>query len=359
MMIRPSFLTLILAGYLSNIFATSKLTESSIQYLGRFDNSLNRQSEWPGSKIIFNVQAIETKVTITVSPALTTSNQHYYIGIEVNCQYYNRYEINSSNNKFQIILDTIPNQFYNIGIVKITEALQGDASGRMAIDNLDISGGNLQTLSSASTCYDHPYKLLVIGDSITAAYGVDGANEYCHYSASTQNIFESYATLVARDVDASVHTIAWSGKGVVRNYGDVNPTSVDPMPIFYNRTLATDSSIYWSPMDYVPDITLVALGTNDYSTQPNPSDEDFQNGYINFVNQIKADYPSTKIVLVCEPFAAGNQCTNIEQVSKKTNSVYIYVPFSTIVSYGCDYHPSAESMVNIANVVTPIVKGLL
>ncbi len=29
----------------------------------------------------------------------------------------------------------------------------------------------------------------------------------------------------------------WSGKGVVRNYGDVNQMSVDPLPSLYNRTL--------------------------------------------------------------------------------------------------------------------------
>ena len=106
--------------------------------------------------------------------------------------------------------------------------------------------------------------------------GVEGVYP-CTFSASTENILYSYATLVAAAVDAELHTIAWSGKGVVRNYGDLNPTSPDPMPIYYNRTLgiSKEQSMVWNPAQYIPDIVIVTLGSNDYSTTPHPSDEDF------------------------------------------------------------------------------------
>jgi lysophospholipase L1-like esterase len=352
------FVVFLLTSFLFSFVFGHLPDDSTIRYYGRFDNSIDRQTEWPGSKIIMTVQATGSTVTLTLSP-LVTSTTHYFIGIELNCLYYNRYEISNTTSKFQVTLDNlIPETIYEIGIVKISEAHNGDSVGTMAFDDLDMIGGNLLS-SNPSTCYKENYKLLVVGDSITAAYGVDGADATCHYTASTQNILESYATLVAQSIDASVHTIAWSGKGVVRNYGDVNPTSTEPMPIYYNRTLATDSTLYWNPRNYIPDIAIIALGANDYSTEPNPSDEDFQTGLTNLVNQIKTDYPSAKIVLMCEPGPSGNQCVNIEAVSTKTASVYVRIPNDAVVSYGCDYHPSVESQVNIANIVIPVVKSLL
>jgi lysophospholipase L1-like esterase len=348
----------LLASFLFGLVSGHLPDDSKIRYFGRFDQSVDRQTEWPGSKLIMTVQAMESTVSLTLSP-LVSSTTHYFVGIELNCLYSNRYEISNTTSKFQVTLDNLnPGTVYEIGVVKISEAHNGDSIGTMAFNGLDIVGGNLLP-STPSTCYKEMFKLLVVGDSITAAYGVDGTDEYCHYTASTQNILESYATLVAQSIDASVHTIAWSGKGVVRNYGDSNPTSTEPMPIYYNRTLATDSTLYWNPSNYIPDIAIIALGANDYSTQPNPSDSDFQTGLTNLVNQIKSDYPSAKIVLMCEPGPSGNQCANIEAVSMKTASTYVRIPNDAIVSYGCDYHPSVESQVNIANIVIPVVKSLL
>ena len=73
--------------------------------------------------------------------------------------------------------------------------------------------------------------------------------------------------------------IQWSGKGVVRNYGDVNRSSTDPMPTYYNRTLGTQPLPYWDPKQFQHDLVIVALGANDYSTEPHPLDEDFLAGY--------------------------------------------------------------------------------
>lgn len=333
--------------------------DSSIRYYGRFDDSIDRQASWPGSKIIISFQPMETSITFNLSP-MVTSTTHYFLGVELNCVYDNRYEISNVTTSLQITFhDLIPHTSYEMSLVKLSEASNGDSIGTMRFNNLEILGGELFSSKSSLLCSQDKYKLLFIGDSITAAYGVDGVDETCHYTASTQNILESYATLVGQSIDASVHTIAWSGKGVVRNYGDSHPTSTDPMPIYYNRTLATDSTLYWNPTNYIPDLAMIALGANDYSTEPNPSDEDFQTGLTNLVNQIKIDYPSAKIVLMCEPGSSGNQCANIEVVSTKTNSVYVPIPDDAVVSYGCDYHPSVQSQVNIANIVIPVVKSLL
>ena len=170
------------------------------------------------------------------------------------------------------MIPTNAGNIYEISLIKLTEA----SLGAMSFGDFAITNGKMISFDDVKSCHSREYRLLFIGDSITAGYGVEGVYP-CTFSASTENILYSYATLVAAAVDAELHTIAWSGKGVVRNYGDLNPTSPDPMPIYYNRTLgiSNEQSMVWNPAQYIPDIVIVTLGSNDYSTTPHPSDEDF------------------------------------------------------------------------------------
>ena len=77
------------------------------------------------------------------------------------------------------------------------------------------------------------------------------------------------------------------------------------MPIYYNRTIATDAQSFWDPRKYTPDLVYVMLGSNDYSTNPTPSDEQFINGLISFLDQIHLDYPDAIIVAACSPSHTG------------------------------------------------------
>lgn len=344
----------------------SCLLSSEIEYLGRWNiNTSPYTSEWEGSRITFTLQ-IKTLISSTITIKLISNNIKSfstYLGLEINCKYIQKYQFNNEKNSILIELQNVKeNEIYDISLVKLTESYYSDSYGTISFDDIIIDNGSGNIIPrSSQSCYNHQNKLLFIGDSITAAYGVEGSNEFCHYSASTQNVLDSYAFLVAQNVNAFAHTLAWSGKGVVRNYGDVNPTSVDPMPIYYNRTFASssDPSNYWNPSNYIPDIVIISLGANDYSTQPNPSDYDFQNGLTNFISVIRNDYQNIQILLLCEPGSNGNQCSNIQKVSENTGVFYVKVPDDVVVSFGCDYHPSIQAQINMANVVTPVVQDIL
>ena len=194
----------------------------------------------------------------------------------------------------------------------------------MSFGDVNSSDGELVSFDGTDSCHSRENKLLVIGDSISCGYGVEGAYP-CTWSASTENVLDSYAILVAAAVDAEVIVTAWSGKGMVRNYGDKNTTSVDPMPIYYNRTLANIADSYWNPEKYQPDVVIVTLGSNDYSTTPHPSDEDFINGYINLLTQVKTDYPNAQIATLCEPYPGDHECENVLAVANAMDTVYIKI----------------------------------
>jgi len=71
----------------------------------------------------------------------------------------------------------------------------------------------------------------------------------------------SYISIAARELGACLHTECWSGRGVVRNYGDKNRTSAEPMPAFYPRALATDPASKWDFAQYQSNVVLVNLGS--------------------------------------------------------------------------------------------------
>jgi hypothetical protein len=360
-----SLLMTILVGSLMSVFGNS-LKSSGVEFFGRFDTQIGARAIWPGTGVRFAVINNEKETfDITIKFNECTGTCNYYVIAELNCAFFKKFQVNAAATtiNFQTTLLLGIKQEYTF--IKITESVNGDASGVMNIDHVSVDGASfLDTQTFESAC-PKPYKMMVVGDSITAAYGVDGTNP-CGFSASTENVMESYATLVAKSVGATVSILPWSGKGVVRNYGDKNQMSAEPMPLFYNRTISTSptsSDNYWNPSHFVPDVVLVMLGTNDYSTQPNPTDEQFISGLVSLLSVIQKDYPTAKIAAMCAPMRAGKQCANIEAATKAIGGAgasYIDIPPSTLSgAYGCDYHPSVTMQQNMANYVTPIVRTML
>ena len=91
----------------------------------------------------------------------------------------------------------------------------------------------------------------------------------CDFSPETENIFHSYAMLTAVNVSSDLDVIAWSGRGVVRNYGDMGIPTEPTVPDLYNRTIANlgaNKFNYWESNKYQAEVILINLGTNDYST---------------------------------------------------------------------------------------------
>jgi len=333
-----------------------------IVYTGRFDFSNGYPvADWSGSRLTFFVEGSDgtAEVHMPVSMGGEIESFNYYVGIEVNCNLIGKYNISPSTPALEFSFDTELGSTYEVSVIKLTEA----STGAMAFNGFKVNHANLLDPKGISRCHDGALKMLVVGDSITAAYGVDG--EYpCSFSPDTENILESYATLVAANIGAEVHTVAWSGKGVVRNYGDENTTSPDPMPTFYNRTLGIsgDPALFWNPstVEFAPDLVLVTLGSNDYSTEPHPSDADFVAGYSALVGQIRQDYPLALVASVCEPTPGLHECENEQEVAESMGIGFIAVPDDIYVEpEGCDYHPSVQGQRNIADIVTPAVLDLL
>jgi lysophospholipase L1-like esterase len=133
------------------------------------------------------------------------------------------------------------------------------------------------------------------------------------------------------------------------------------MPIYYNRSVAEDSGAIWDPAQYSPDTVLVMLGTNDYSTEPVPSDEMFISGLVAFVRQIQTDYPRARVVAICSSGQSGNQCSNIKKSAALMKTEFLYISPDTTTCpelCGCDGHPNAQGQQNLADTIISFLKSI-
>ena len=80
----------------------------------------------------------------------------------------------------------------------------------------------------------------IIGDSITAAYGVEGENQYENFKTSTENFSKSYAYLAAKKLDADYSAVCYSGHGIVSGYSTGEKNSEALVPEVYTRISKND-----------------------------------------------------------------------------------------------------------------------
>ncbi len=207
-------------------------------------------------------------------------------------------------------------------------------------------------------------RIEMVGDSITCGYGVLGAIATCDFDIDTEAETHAWGALAARELGA-VHTaIAYSGKGVYRNYGgDPN----EPMPVMFERTFADDPTSQWDFSTPPPDVVVIGLGTNDFST--GDPGQPFVDAYTAFVAQIRGHYPDAWIVLAESPMLGGaDHATHAGYLADvaaaaggeaaKVTTVAIAVQLDAD-GYGCDYHPNEVTQQKMADALVTKLSGLL
>jgi lysophospholipase L1-like esterase len=112
-----------------------------------------------------------------------------------------------------------------------------------------------------------------IGDSYTVGYGNTSASRECtseqvHDRTDSQ---QAFGPLVARRLDADYRINAYSGFGIVRNYGGGSPGL--SLPAIYDRLKPDDGRrLDRGSRGWRPQVIVVNLGTNDFSTPVKPGE---------------------------------------------------------------------------------------
>lgn len=204
-----------------------------------------------------------------------------------------------------------------------------------------------------------------IGDSYTVGYGNEGPALDCGgLYRPYENSYLSFAPIAAKALQAESHSIAISGFGAVRNYGDANTTSATPMPFYYGRTLMERSDLNWNFQSWVPHLVVIKLGTNDHSTEPQPSADVFIQGIHGLIDQVTTAYGYLPIVLLADSslpqLVSRMQTATQQQRSRGNDQVhFVQVTHPPQSQLGCDWHPLVSGHQAMATQLVTAIKPIL
>src|SRR5690606_37626129 len=112
----------------------------------------------------------------------------------------------------------------------------------------------------------------------------------------------SYGAITARNLNAEYRAVAYSGKGVFQNYGGGRE---EVMPELYLRTNPFDEDSEWDFEKWIPEIVVVNLGTNDFSSEI-PDSVGFVKSYVNLLKTITKNYPNAQVVCLLSPMLSNH-----------------------------------------------------
>ena len=343
---------------------------NKIQYSGRIDfaNPKSPEFSFPGISIKakFTGPAIDVIIKDFSAGSSTTTN---YYDVLIDGSVKKVLEVNSTDTLYKISA-SLTDATHTIELVKRTETSVGKSSFRgFRIRN----GHTLLTLPAKST-----KKIEFIGDSFTCGYGNEASilappsgNPTTGFHSVNENNNSAWGAIACRAIDAQYMCTAYSGRGIYRNNSG---SLVGTLPSINNRIHADNSSPIWDFANYIPDVVVIHLGTNDFAPEgwAVPSMQDsalFVNAYINYVNTIRSNYPSAHIICVRPNSMTDYYPVGLKNLTRITNyhqaivasfssdpKIYYFALTPQNAPYGEDWHPSIATHQSMSNQIVPFIK---
>ena len=331
---------------------TAPTGEPAVRFVGRMDTSdaARPKFAWSGSGVVARFRG--TQVSASFS-----GGQEYTVVLDGDVK-----DKFVPGQGMAPVVSNLPDGEHTIELYRRTEANEGVSQ----FLGFDFGSGALLAPPPAPT-----RRIEIIGDSISCGYGNEGADMNCGFTPQTENHYLTYGAIAARALGAELVTVAWSGKGVICNYGDgADSCNNNPMPVYYDRTLPNDAASKWDHSRFAPDAIVINLGTNDFSTDSDPSQQDFVGAYEQFVTNIRSKHPNARILLTNGSMLSGEDLTKarsyIEAVVTSFKgkgddkiSSFTIEPQNSADGYGCDWHPSRATHQKMAAVLESALKAAL
>jgi lysophospholipase L1-like esterase len=189
-----------------------------------------------------------------------------------------------------------------------------------------------------------------IGDSYTVGYGNTAGKRTCTQDelwASTDTQ-QAFGPLTAKHYNADYQINAFSGRGIVRNYDGF---AGDPLPALYPYALYDGKTAYNDP-DWQPQIIVIALGTNDFSTPVHAGEKwktqaelvaDYEASYVTFVKSLRAKNPNAAVLLISYDPATSPQISTVRNRLKADGDSQVdFLEITGFTKNACDYHPDTD-----------------
>lgn len=246
----------------------------------------------------------------------------------------------------------LPDTAHTVRLVKRTECPW--AAGRFG-GFVAARGGEVLAAPAARS-----RQIEFIGDSFTAGYGNASGTRDCSANGGVDrnsNADLAFGALTARKLGADHQQNALSGRGMVRNYNGGDPGT--DFRTYYDRALVNVVGDVWhKPRGWRPQVVVVGLGINDFSTPLNPGEPwatqseliaAYASAYHGFLDKLRARYGSRTFLVVSATLVSGTAFAETAQgVVRDRNArgddrvSYWYYDDPSLDRLGCDWHPSVR-----------------
>ena len=199
---------------------------------------------------------------------------------------------------------------------------------------------------------EHKRQIEFIGDSYTVGYGNTARGTNCtrpevHDLTDSQ---QAFGPTLARTVGADYRVNAYSGFGIVRNYG--GSSAGQSLPLIYPRLRPDDAThLDADPGAWRPQVIVINLGTNDFSTSVHAGEAwankdalatDYRTKYVAFAKMLMVRQPQAHLILMGSDLFYDQVQQIAATLNQDARNPVVTLHFAGLEMSGCDYHPSVK-----------------
>lgn len=206
-------------------------------------------------------------------------------------------------------------------------------------------------------------KIEFIGDSYTCGYGTEAADRSEPFRPAEENCNLTYAAISSRYFDADFRLVSHSGRGIVRNYDDA--AFGDTMVKKYGQTFDEREEPSWdASSSFIPDIVVIYLGTNDFSTGKQPRIGAWCEYYARLLKQIRANYGENVPILCVGSMVDERMGYYVEEAVRRSgvaNAAWTAIHESAhnqTTDLGASWHPNYAGQRKVASCMIPYISTL-
>ncbi len=316
------------------------ITSSLILTQGRLrpgDESM--EMIWSGAQIHFTAEADSIWLRATTSPERLGLGPRFDIFLTVVIDGQEFYSVLIPNGKSRhLIAAGLGDGPHEVTLFKRTEAL----TGSIVVKGIELSPrGQLTEPPSLPA-----RSIQFIGNSITCGYGNLGDDQTCPFSPATEDGFQAYGAIAARELRVRYTAVCYSGRGVWRNYdGSKDGILYD----LYQRYHPMDEEASYPFDEPSPDVVAINLGTNDFAKGIPPAD-DYKGAFRKLIALVKEHHPNAALFLLGSPMLEGERLTLqrtylselVEELQAEGMEQVYHFDLTTQgpLGYGCSWHPN-------------------
>ncbi len=321
-----------------------------------------------GSGVEFSFFGKKAEITVKGDQIASSHTNQARIGIYVNGKRVIDDLVKQSLKTYTVFESDI-DENVTVRFIKLSEA---------AMSTVGIEGITVDATRGIKPTPVNVHKIEFIGDSITCGYGVDDENELHSFSTATEDVTKAYAFQTAQALQADYSMVSYSGYGIITGYTENDQKlTTHLVPDYYDKVgksegrfdgILEPQSISWDFKEFVPDLIVINLGTNDDSYAKDDADRqaEYASRYVEFLKLVRQN--NSHAVLLCTLGIMGDRLypyveqavSDYTQETGDTNIAAMRFEGQLEADgYAADWHPSKVTHHKAAKKLVAQIKELM